>query len=160
MVVTEDSMMTLTISDTPMVISWVFNPTKEKTRILNFGGNTRVYFPSALVVVPEVVPLIKTVTPGIGPLSSRDVTWPVMVLVCATTPFRPMKKNNKKIVKDVLISGGLIICKNRINPFKGETEWLFFRKMNKMLNGKYLVVTGQGGWLSDVTGASKKNKWK
>ncbi len=51
-----------------------------------------MYFPSRSVMVPSVVPLTETETPGIVLPSSAEVTVPVISLVCAKTDCKPIVK--------------------------------------------------------------------
>ncbi len=65
----------------PMMTSWGFIPTKEKSRTLARSGTVRVKFPDASVTVPTVVPFTTTVAPGIA-IPFLSLTFPRMVRSC------------------------------------------------------------------------------
>jgi hypothetical protein len=55
-----------------------------KVRDVAFCGAVSEYLPSTPVMVPTVVPVTETDTPGTAPSpSTEEVTVPVMTLVCA-----------------------------------------------------------------------------
>ena len=68
----------------PTLISCVSKPTYENIKIGCPFGISIEYLPSRSVVVPLVVPLIMTFTPGIALLVS-SVTTPDIFAVCAMT---------------------------------------------------------------------------
>jgi len=86
-----------TVEDSVTTISCVFIPTKEKT-IVEFRGAEIEYAPLMSVIVPEVVPLIVTLTPGSVRPSSADVTTPFTIMFWALTAREHRIRRKVRIV--------------------------------------------------------------
>ncbi len=81
---------------------------KENTIVPPPSGTDKLYFPSASVVVPLVVPFTRTFTPGREIPSSADVTLPETVRVCAHTMLvKSISKNTIRNRKSFLIQFSL-----------------------------------------------------
>jgi len=84
---------------------------------LALGVTFKVKFPSMLVTVPSVVPLMTTEAPGIELPSSAEVTVPEMSLVCANTTCNPINARNASNSEIFFIDINLLV-KIKIKTFK------------------------------------------